>query len=103
MWPESSLAISIVGTFAVRSELQSFYYEYGIDDRFCSQTACFSNVLIVSSQPDKVESGSPSKSGVGRTKAGDHIARIDPAFVDSKVLLCLGIVMKGDSSRAGKR
>jgi len=60
-------------------------------------------VLVVSLQPDKVERSSTSNGGVGRTKARDHIARIDPALVDAKVLLCLRVIMQSNSSSSGKR
>src|SRR6266446_4393354 len=55
MRPESPLAVSFVGTFAVRSKLQSFYYQQGIDDRFRSQTPCFGKVFVVNPQPKEVE------------------------------------------------
>src|SRR5882724_8599475 len=103
MWPESSLAISFVGTFAVGRELQSLDYEQGIDDRFRPETPCFGEEFIVSSKPKKVESCGTSQSGVGRTEAGDNVARIYSVLVDTKVLLCLRVVVERNSRASGKR
>ena len=60
MWPESSLAVSFVGAFAVCGELQSLDYEYGIDDCFRPEAPCFGEVFIVSSQTEEVEPSSTS-------------------------------------------
>jgi hypothetical protein len=60
-------------------------------------------VLIVSPQTDKVEPGSASESGVGRTKARDDIARINPTLVDTKILLCLRVIVKRNPCACGKR
>ncbi|MCU1297720.1 MAG: hypothetical protein JWO91_1998 [Acidobacteriaceae bacterium] len=46
-----SLPDSFIGPLAVRSELEPFYYERSIGNGFCSQTPCFSQMLVVSSQP----------------------------------------------------
>src|SRR5713101_577548 len=59
-------------------------------------------MLIVSSQPEKVEPSCTSKSGVGRTEGGDRIARIYPALVDPKVLLGLCVVVERNSRASGK-
>ena len=63
MWPESSLAVSFIGPFAIGGELQCCDYEYGIDDRFRPETPCFGKLLIVSSQTEEVEPSSTSQSG----------------------------------------
>jgi hypothetical protein len=97
VWPESSLAVSFVGAFAIGGELQGLDYEYGIDDRFRPKTPRFGKVLIVSSQPEKVEPSSTSQSGIGRTEAGDNVTRVDPALVDPKILLCLCVVVERNS------
>ena len=102
MRPESPLAVSFVGTFAVRSQLQSFYYEQGIDDRLRSQTPCFGEVLVVSSQPEEVEPSGTSKGGVGRTETGDNVTRVYPALVDPKILLRLRVVVQRNSRAGGE-
>ena len=102
MGPESSLAVSFVGPFAIGGELQSVYYEQGIDDRFRSETPCFGKVLIVSPQTEKVEPSSAPESGVGRTKARDDIARINPSLVDTKILLCPRVIVKCNPCASGK-
>ena len=103
MWPESSLAVSFIWSFAIGGELQCRDYEYGIDDCFRPETPCFGKVFIVSSEPKKVESSCTSQSGVGRTEAGDNVARIYPAFIDPKILLRLCIVVERNSGASGKR
>src|SRR5713101_4283818 len=60
-------------------------------------------MLIVSPQTEKVDPSSASESGVRRTKARDDIARINPTLVDTKILLCLRVVVKRDSCACGKR
>src|SRR5258708_2645775 len=60
-------------------------------------------MLIVSPQTEKVEPSSASKSGVGGTKARDGIARINPTFVDSEILLCLRVIVKRNPCACGKR
>jgi hypothetical protein len=60
-------------------------------------------VLVVSSQPEEVEPGGTSKQDVGRTEARDDIARIDPTLVDTKILLCLCVVVESHSRASGKR
>ena len=103
MWPESSLAVSFVGPFAIGGELQGLDYEYGIDDCFRPETPCFGKVLIVSSQTQEVEPSGTSQSGVGRTEAGDNVARVYPGLVDPKILLCLCVVVERNSRASGKR
>src|SRR5438445_7846328 len=103
VWPESSLAVSFIGPFAIGGELQCCDYEHGIDDRFRPETPCFGEVLIVSSQTEEVEPSSTSQSGVGRTEAGDNIACVYPALVGAKVLLCLRVVVERNSGASGKR
>ena len=73
MWPETSLTVSFVRTFAVRRELQRLYHEGSIEDCFRSQTPGFGKVLIVSSQADEVKPRSTSKSRIGRTEGRDCI------------------------------
>src|SRR5260370_23530474 len=60
-------------------------------------------MLIVSPQTEKVEPRSASKSGVGRTKARDDIARINPTLVDTKILLCLRVIVKRNPCACDKR
>src|SRR6266404_843244 len=103
MWPESSLAVSFVGPFAIGGELQGLDYEYGIDDRFRPETPCFGKVLVVSSQTEEVESSSTSQSGVGRAEARDNVACVYPALVDPKILLRLRVVVERNSGARGKR
>src|SRR5260370_39565144 len=103
MWPASSMAVSFIGPFAIGGELQCCDYEYGIDDCFRPETPCFGKVLVVSSQSEEVEPSSTSQSGVGRTEAGDNVARIYPALVDPKVLLCLRVVVERNSRGSSKR
>src|SRR5260370_3970757 len=103
MWPASSMAVSFIGPFAIGGELQCCDYEYGIDDCFRPETPCFGKVLIVSSQTEEVEPSSSSQSGVGRTEAGDNVARVCPALVDSKVLLCLRVIVGRNSCASGRR
>src|SRR5713101_7299888 len=60
-------------------------------------------MLIVSPQTEKVEPSSASKSGVGRTKARDDIARINPSLVNTKILLCLRVIVKRNPCASAKR
>src|SRR5260370_27909537 len=74
-----------------------------MDDRFRSETHCFGKMLVVSPQTEKVEPSSASESGVGRTKTRDGIACINPTLVDTKILLCLRVIVKRNCSACGKR
>jgi hypothetical protein len=78
-------------------------YKRGIDDRFGSQTPCFGKVLIVSSQPEEVEASTACESGVRRTKARKGIARINPTLIDTKILLCLRVIVKRNTSACSER
>jgi hypothetical protein len=58
---------------------------------------------IVTPQTEKVDPSSASESGVRRTKARDDIARINPTLVDTKILLCLRVIVKRNPCACGKR
>src|SRR5260370_31907374 len=60
-------------------------------------------MLIVSPQTEKVDPSSASESGVRRTKARDDIARINPTLVNTKILLCLRVIVKRNPCASGKR
>src|ERR1700676_3848119 len=102
MGPEASLTISFVGTLAVRSELECFHNDGSICDGFRSESPGLGKVLIVGTQPYKVEPDGATKRRVGRTKSRDRVAGINPALVDAKVMLCLCVVVESNPCSSGK-
>jgi len=103
MRPEPSLAVPFIWTLAIGSKLHRFYHERSIGDCFRSQASCLGKMLVISCQTEEITLGSARKVRVRLAKVRNCVARIYPAFFDPKVLLCLCVVMKRNSSGSGER